>query len=194
MAGKPTFIVGHFQLKSLIRMAQLNINEMKTTVSQALEVQGVLSKIRVRIPILAPSLTAEQAQLRASVYTVIDEQERTSGNILENRTIKRIQETGEGTQLLDSRNSQQCRKTSDRIGTRISRILRIRFNSFSVCARSQFGMFSSHAQCSGEFSPINIRSQLSNAESVCLCECISVCSSHFCSPHHTLEGVLWRGR
>eukprot|EP00741_Cyanophora_paradoxa_P023780 tig00021621_g22969.t1 len=59
-----------------------SVDEIKEIVTRTLETKGVLGKIR--------------AELRASVFTAIDEQEKESGIYLENAAIQKLQSTPEG--------------------------------------------------------------------------------------------------
>ncbi len=68
-----------------------SVHELKDLVSQSLEAKGVLAKLKVIF--LCHNF---QAQLRASVFTVIEEQEKKGQVYLANNTAKKIQDSPNG--------------------------------------------------------------------------------------------------
>lgn len=84
-----------------VLMTDIDINELKQLVLQTLEAKDALGKIKVCTRAAQWQLTSNvQAQLRASVYTAIEEQERASGVYLENPTTRKLLDSGEGKQPL----------------------------------------------------------------------------------------------
>ena len=83
----------HFQV---VAEMSSTVDELKEVVVQTLEKKGVLGKIRVCFLHSVAFLIALQAELRASVFTAIDEQEKHSGVYNENKTVQSILGTQDG--------------------------------------------------------------------------------------------------